>query len=97
MPHDIRGLLQVRENGVTSEDGGEVKDREQLFWEKVQSQNKVLKLEAGPVEQIAKLEHQVAQQQTMLHDVRSKLEVVYDEVCALRAEKRVKRRRARRD
>ena len=43
-----------------------VKDREQLLWEKLQSQNEMLKLEAGQAEQIAKREHQVAQQQTML-------------------------------
>ena len=47
-----------------------VKDRVQLIWEKVQSQNKLLKLEAGHVEQIAKLELQVTQQQTMLREVR---------------------------
>ena len=44
-----------------------------------------MKLEAGHFEQVAKLEHQVAQQQTILHDVRSELEVVNYEVCALRA------------
>ena len=60
-----------------------VKDRQQLLWEKVQCQNKLLKLEAGHIEQIAKFELQVAQQQTMLQDVRSKLEVVNDEICAL--------------
>ena len=58
-----------------------VKDREQLLWEKVQSQNKLLKVEAEKVEQIAKLEHHVAQQQSMLQDVRSELEVVRHEVC----------------
>ena len=50
-----------------------VKDCEQLLWVKVQSQNKLA------------FELQVSQQQTMLLEVRSKLEVVNDEVCALRA------------
>ena len=50
-----------------------VKDRELVLWEKVQSQNKLPKQEAGHVEQLAKLEHQITQQQTMLQEVRSKL------------------------
>ena len=61
------------------------KEREQLLWEKVQSQNRLQKQEAGRVGQIAKLEADAAKQQTMLQGVREQLEAVNDEVCALRA------------
>ena len=50
----------------------------------MQSQGRLQKQEAGHVEQLAKLEQQITQHQKMLQDVRSKLEVVNDEVCALR-------------
>ena len=63
----------------------QTKEREQLLWEKVLSQNRLLKLEAGHVEQIAELEAQGSQQRTMLQEVREQLEAVNDEVCALRA------------
>ena len=56
------------------------KEREQLLWEKVQSQNRLRKQESGHVEQIAKLEAEA-----MLQSVREQLEPVNDEVCALRA------------
>ena len=61
------------------------KEREQLLWEKVQSQNRLRKQETGHVEQIAKLEADAAKQQTMLQGAREQLEAVNDEVCALRA------------
>ena len=61
------------------------KEREQLLWEKVQSQNRLLKQESGHVEQIAKLEADVAKQRAMFQRVREQLEAVNDEVCALRA------------
>ena len=60
------------------------KEREQLLWEKVQSQNRLRKQEAGHVEQIAKLEADAAKRRTMLQGVREQLEAVNDEVCALR-------------
>ena len=44
-----------------------------------------MKLEAGHVEQIGKLEVQASQQRTMLQEVLGHLEAVNDEVCALRA------------
>ena len=43
------------------------------------------KQETGHVEQIAKLEADVAKQRAMLQSVRKQLEAVNDEVCALRA------------
>ena len=61
------------------------KEREQLLWEKVQSQNRLRKQETGHVQQIAKLEADVAKQRAMLQSVREQLEAVNDEVCALRA------------
>ena len=61
------------------------KEREQLLWEKVQSQNRLRKQEAGHVEQIAKLEADAEKQRAMLQSVREQLEAVNDEVCALRA------------
>ena len=61
------------------------KDREQLLWEKVQSQNRLRMQKAGHVEQIAKLEADAAKQRTMLQGVREQLEAVNDEVCGLRA------------
>ena len=61
------------------------KEREQLLWEKVQSQNRLRKQEAGHVEQLAKLEADAAKQRAMLRSVREQLEAVNDEVCALRA------------
>ena len=50
-------------------EGGE-SPKLQLLSGKVQSQGRLQKQEAGHVEQLAKLEHQIAQQQTMLHAVR---------------------------
>ena len=61
------------------------KKREQLLWDKVQSQNRLRKQETGHVEQIAKLEADAAKQRTMLQGAREQLEAVNDEVCALRA------------
>ena len=61
------------------------KEREQLLWERAQYKNRLRKLEAGHVEQIAKLEADAAIQRTMLQDVREQLEALIDEVCALRA------------
>ena len=51
----------------------------------MQSYGRLQKQEAGHVEQLAKLEQQITQHSKMLQDVRSKLELVKDEVCALRA------------
>ena len=48
------------------------KEREQLFWEKVQSQNRLRNQETGHVEQIAKLEADAAKQRAMLQSVREK-------------------------
>ena len=50
----------------------------------MQSQDRLQKQEAGDLAQLAKLEEQTMQHQHMLPDVRSKLDVVNDEVCALR-------------
>ena len=61
------------------------KEREQLLWEKVQSRNRLREQETGHVEQIAKLEADVAKQRAMLQSVREQLEAVNDEVCDLRA------------
>ena len=61
------------------------KEREQLLWEKVQSQNRLRKQEAGHVERIAKLEADAAKQRTLLQGVREQLKAVNDEVCASRA------------
>ena len=49
------------------------KEREQLLWEKVQSQNRLRKQEAGHVEQIARLEADAAKQRAMLQSVREQL------------------------
>ena len=91
---DLFEALQLHQGVMTSEDFSEyemlvtppkkeerIKNRE-LLWEKVQSQGRLQKQEAGHVEQLAKLEQQITQHQKMLQDVRSKLEVVNDEVCA---------------
>ena len=56
-----------------------------MLWEKVQSQNRMRQQETGHVEQIAKLEADIAKQRAMLQIVREQLEAVNDEVCALRA------------
>ena len=56
------------------------KEREQLLWEKVQSQNRLRKQETGHVEQIAKLEAEAAKQRTVLQGVWEQLEAVNDEV-----------------
>ena len=56
------------------------KEREQLLWEKVRSQNRLRKQEAGHVVQITKLEADAAKQQAMLQGVREQLEAVNDEV-----------------
>ena len=61
------------------------KERGQLLWKKVQSQNRLRKQEAGHAEQIAELEADAAKQRTMLQGVREQVEAVNDEVCALRA------------
>ena len=49
------------------------KERDQLLWEKVQSQNRLRKQEAGHVEQIAKLEADATKQRAMLQSVREQL------------------------
>ena len=60
-------LLSKYEKMVTPPSKEErTKEREQLLWQKVQSQNRMRKQEAGHVDQIAKLEADAAKQRTML-------------------------------
>ena len=95
---DLLGALKLLQTVMSEEDLSKyeklvapsskeerTKEREQLLWEKVQSQNSLRKQETGHVEQIAKLEADVAKQRAMLQSVREQLEAVNDEVCALRA------------
>ena len=97
-PGDLLGALKLLQTVMSEEDfskyeklvdpppkGERTKEREQLLWEKVQSQNRLRKQETGHVEQIAKLEADVAKQRAVLQSVREQLEAVNDEVCALRA------------
>ena len=98
LPGELLGALKLLQAVMSAEDFSKyeklvappskeerTKEREQLFWEKVQSQNRLRKQEAGHVEQIAKLEADAAKQRAMLQSVREQLEAVNDEVCALRA------------
>ena len=97
-PGELLGALKLLQTVMSAEDFSKyeklvappskeerTKEREQLLWEKVQSQNRLRKQEAGHVEQIAKLEADAAKQRAMLGSVREQLEAVNDEVCALRA------------
>ena len=97
LPGDLLGALKLLQTVMSAEDFSKyekmvtppseeerTKEREQLLWVKVQSQNRLRKQEAGHVEQIAKLEADAAKQRTMLQGVREQLEAVNDEVCALR-------------
>ena len=98
LPGELLGALKLLQTVMSAEDFSKyeklvappskeerTKEREQLLWEKVQSQNRLRKQEAGHVEQIAKLEADAAKQRAMLQSVREQLEAVDDEVCALRA------------
>ena len=98
LPGELLGALKHLQTVMSAEDFSKfeklvappskeerTKEREQLLWEKVQSQNRLRKQETGHVEQIAKLEADAAKQRTMLQGVREQLEAVNDEVCALRA------------
>ena len=98
LPGELLGALKLLQAVMSAEDFSKyeklvgppskeerTKEREQLLWEKVQSQNRLRKQESGNVEQIAKLEADVAKQRAMLQSVREQLEAVNDEVCALRA------------
>ena len=98
LPGELLGALKLLQTVMSEEDFSKyekmvvppskeerTKEREQLLWEKVQSQNRLRKQEAGHVDQIAKLEADAAKQRTMLQGVREQLEAVNDEVCALRA------------
>ena len=98
LPGELLGALKLLQTVMSEEDFSKyeklvappskeerTKEREQLLWEKVQSQNRLRKQEAGHVEQIAKLEADAAKQRAMLQSVRELLEAVNDEVCALRA------------
>ena len=97
LPGDLLGALKLLQTVMSEEDFSKyeklvappeeerTKEREQLLWEKVQSQNRLRKQETGHVQQIAKLEADVAKQRAMLQSVREQLEAVNDEVCALRA------------
>ena len=98
VPGELLGALKLLQTVMSAEDFSKyeklvappskeerTKEREQLLWEKVQSQNRLRKQEAGHVEQIAKLEADAAKQRAMLQSVREQLEAVNDEVCALRA------------
>ena len=82
---DLITALQLLQGVMSSEDFSqseklvsppkkeeEVKYREQLLWERVQSQGRLQKQETGHVEQVAKLEHQITQQSKMLQNVRLK-------------------------
>ena len=97
LPGELLGALKLLQTVMSEEDffkyeklvappskEERTKEREQLLWEKVQSQNRLRKQETGHVEQIAKLEAYVAKQRAMLQSVREQLEAVNDEVCALR-------------
>ena len=97
-PGELLGALKLLQKLMSAEDFSKyektvlppskeerTKEREQLLWEKVQSQNRLRKQEAGHVDQIAKLEADAAKQRTMLQGVLEQLEAVNDEVCALRA------------
>ena len=98
LPGELLGALKLLQTVMSPEDFSKyeklvappskeerTKEREQLLWEKVQSQNRLRKQEAGHVEQIAKLEADAEKQRAMLQSVREQLEAVNDEVCALRA------------
>ena len=98
LPGKLLGALKLLQTVMSAEDFSKyeklvappskeerTKEREQLLWEKVQSQNRLRKQEAGHVEQIAKLAADAAKQRAMLQSVREQLEAVNDEVCALRA------------
>ena len=98
LPGDLLGALKLLQTVMSEEDFSKcekmvappskeerTKEREQLLWEKVQSQNRLRKQGTGHVEQIAKLEADVAKQRAMLQSVREQLEAVNDEVCVLRA------------
>ena len=95
-PGELLGALKLLQTVMSAEDFSKyeklvappskeerTKEREQLLWEKVQSQNRLRKQEAGHVEQIAKLEADAAKQRAMLGSVREQLEAVNDEVCPL--------------
>ena len=98
LPGELLGALKLLQTVMSPEDFSKyeklvappskeerTKEREQLLWEKVQSQNRLRKQEAGHVEQIAKLKADAEKQRAMLQSVREELEAVNDEVCALRA------------
>ena len=98
LPGELLGAFKLRQTVMSAEDFSKyeklvappskeerTKEREQLLWEKVQSQTRLRKQETGHVEQIAKLGADVAKQRAMLQSVREQLEAVNDEVCALRA------------
>ena len=98
LPGELLGALKLLQTVMSPEDFSKyeklvappskeerTKEREQLLWEKVQSQNRLRKQEAGHVEQIAKLEADAEKQRAMLQSVREQFEAVNDEVCALRA------------
>ena len=82
LPGDLLGALKLLQTVMSAEDFSKyekmvtppskeerTKESEQLLWEKVQSQNRLRKQEAGHVEQIAKLEADAAKQRTMLQGV----------------------------
>ena len=96
LPGELLGALKLLQTVMSAEDSSKyeklvaplskeerTKEREQLLWEKVQSQKRLRKQETGHVEQIAKQEADVAKQRAMLQSVREQLEAVNDEVCAL--------------
>ena len=98
LPGELLGALKLFQTVMSAEDISKyeklvaprckeerTKEREQLLWEKVQSQNRLRKQGTGHVEQISKLEADVEKQRAMLQSVREQLEAVNDEVCALRA------------
>ena len=78
LPGDLLGALKLLQTVMSEEDFSKyeklvappskearTKQREQLLWEKVQSQNRLRKQETGHVEQSAKLEADVAKQRAM--------------------------------
>ena len=92
LPGDLLGPLKLLQTVMSAEDFSNyekmvtpsskeerTQEREQLLWEKVQSQNRLRKQEAGHVEQIAKLEAGATKQRSL-----KQLEAVNDEACALR-------------
>ena len=73
------------EKVLTPPKAEKAKRREEALLEKVQAQERLEKQEIGHCEQNYKLEHNLEQQKSMLQEVRTRLQVVRDEVSAFMA------------